>query len=117
MEKNNRQGQCYRIALAVIQIGADSLVLVHGRIAGIEHAWIVADDGRIYDPVAHALIDASGAASMRVNVAGRREPASQGFCIFLLFSMSSGSSWSTFITSGRAPAWACSSSSSFAWIA
>ena len=48
---------------------------------------------------------------------GRREPASQGFCIFLLFSMSSGSSWSTFITSLRAPAWACSSSSSFAWIA
>ena len=56
---NTRQGRCYQIALAIIEIGSDALILVHGRIAGIEHAWIVADDGRIYDPVAHALIDAA----------------------------------------------------------
>jgi hypothetical protein len=56
MEKNNRQGQCYRIALAIIQIGADNLILVHGKICGFAHAWIVAD-GRIYDPVAHAFVD------------------------------------------------------------
>ena len=56
---NGRAGKCYKIALAIVEIGSDALILVHGRIAGIEHAWIVADDGRIYDPVAHALIDAA----------------------------------------------------------
>jgi hypothetical protein len=56
MEKNNRQGQCYRIALAIIQIGADNLILVNGHICGFAHAWIVAE-GRIYDPVAHASVD------------------------------------------------------------
>ena len=51
--------QCYRIALAIIEVGSEALVLVHGRVAGIEHAWISLDDGRIYDPVAHALIDSA----------------------------------------------------------
>jgi hypothetical protein len=39
---NGRAGKCYKIALAIIEIGSDALILVHGRIAGIEHAWIVA---------------------------------------------------------------------------
>jgi hypothetical protein len=56
---NGRAGKCYQIALAIIQIGADNLVLVHGHICGFAHAWLVTDDGRIYDPVAHALIDAA----------------------------------------------------------
>ena len=51
--------QCYRIALAIIEVGSEALVLVHGRVAGIEHAWISLDDGRIYDPVAHALINSA----------------------------------------------------------
>jgi hypothetical protein len=57
---NGRAGQCYRIALAIIEVGSDALVLVHGRVAGFEHAWISLEDGRrIYDPVAHALIDSA----------------------------------------------------------
>jgi hypothetical protein len=58
MEKSNgRAGKCYQIALAIIEIGSDALILVHGRIAGIKHAWLVTDDGRIYDPTVHAFVD------------------------------------------------------------
>jgi hypothetical protein len=42
---NGRAGKCYKIALAIIEIGSDALILVHGRIAGIEHALNVDDDG------------------------------------------------------------------------
>ena len=50
-------------------------------------------------------------------VSGRSEPARQGFCSFLLFSISSGSCLSAFMISSRAPTCARSSSSNFAWMA
>jgi hypothetical protein len=49
-QTNSRAGKCYKIALAIVEIGSDALILVHGCIAGIEHAWIVADDGKYMTP-------------------------------------------------------------------
>jgi hypothetical protein len=61
-QANSRQGQCYSLALAVMQFqfGSETFVLVHGRVAGIPHAWIAIDDGKtVYDPVLHGFIDAA----------------------------------------------------------
>jgi hypothetical protein len=60
-----RQGRCYELAVTVMlgEAEADQWVMVHGRLKlakafgrpGLEgwydHAWIVLDDGRIYDVV------------------------------------------------------------------
>jgi hypothetical protein len=69
---NRRAGKCYQIALAIIEIGSDALVLVHGRVAGIDHAWIE-DGSRIYDPVAHAFVDPADYPAIPARHYSRRE--------------------------------------------
>jgi hypothetical protein len=66
-----RNGRCYELALKAMldEPGADRFMLAHGRVSMIpnstrhdcfmDHAWIILDDGRIYDPVLNAYMQRS----------------------------------------------------------
>jgi hypothetical protein len=60
-----RKGRCYyELAFKVTldEPDADGFTLVHGRVRGTAggstgHAWIILDDGRVYDPVLDRYFD------------------------------------------------------------
>jgi hypothetical protein len=57
-----RKGRCYELAMKVMldEPGAEKFTLVHGRVMTdreIGHAWIIVDDGRVYDPVLDRYFD------------------------------------------------------------
>jgi hypothetical protein len=40
------------------QPSSETFLLVHGHVAGISHAWVTLDNGKVtYDPTAHAFVN------------------------------------------------------------